>query len=125
MRVDDNTDRVVHIIVRTGSRLARTSSAQGKVFLAFSAEPEELAAKEAGRIRDARIAINTQTEDGIRAIATPIFQDRDCVAAMAVVGTIANLPAKESAPLCLRLRETADILSAELGFFSDQERSVS
>jgi DNA-binding IclR family transcriptional regulator len=127
VRVDDNTDRVVHIVVRTGSRLARTTSAQGKVFLAFSDEGGALAAKEHDRIRQTRIAINTQNEDGIRAIATPIFQDRDCVAAMAVVGTIANLPAKESAPLCLRLRETADILSAELGFFSDheQERSAS
>jgi DNA-binding IclR family transcriptional regulator len=127
VRVDDNTDRVVHIVVRTGSRLARTTSAQGKVFLAFSGEGDELGAKEHDRIRQTRIAVNTQNEDGIRAIATPIFQDRDCVATMAVVGTIANLPAKESAPLCLRLRETADILSAELGFFSDheQERSAS
>jgi len=125
VRVDDNTDRVVHIIVRTGSRLPRTTSAQGKTFLTFSAEGDGLAPKEYERIRSTRIAINTQNEDGIRAIATPIFQDRDCIAAMAVVGTIANLPAKESAPLCLRLREMAEILSAELGFFSDQERSVS
>jgi DNA-binding IclR family transcriptional regulator len=126
VRVDDNTDRVVHIVVRTGSRLERTTSAQGKVFLTFSGQGDELG-KEQDRVRQTRIAINTQTSDGIRAIATPIFQDRDCVAAMAVVGTIANLPAKESAPLCLRLRETADILSAELGFFSDRdhERSAS
>jgi DNA-binding IclR family transcriptional regulator len=119
VRVDDNTDRVVHIVVRTGSRLPRTTSAQGKVFLAFAGEDG------LDRVRQTRIAINTQNEDGIRAIATPIFQDRDCVATMAVVGTIANLPAKESAPLCLRLRETADILSAELGFFYDKERSAS
>jgi DNA-binding IclR family transcriptional regulator len=124
VRVDDNTDRVVHIVVRTGSRLPRTTSAQGKVFLAFSGEGG-LTEKVAERVRHTRIAINTQNEDGIRAIATPIFQDRDCVATMAVVGTIANLPAKESAPLCLRLREMADNLSAELGFFSHQERSAS
>jgi DNA-binding IclR family transcriptional regulator len=125
MRVADNTDRVVHIVVRTGSRLARTTSAQGKVFLAFAAEGEGLGEKEAARVRETRIAVNTQNEDGIRAIATPIFQDRDCIATMAVVGTIANLPAKENAPLCLRLREMADILSAELGFFHTQERSAS
>jgi DNA-binding IclR family transcriptional regulator len=125
VRVDDNTDRVVHIVVRTGSRLPRRTSAQGKVFLSFSGHGDELAAKELARVRQTGIAINTQTEDGIRAIATPIFQDRDCVAAMAVVGTIANLPAKESAPLCTRLREMAEILSAELGFFADQERSAS
>jgi len=125
MRVADNTDRVVHIVVRTGSRLARTTSAQGKVFLAFAAEGDGLGEKEAARVRETRIAVNTQNEDGIRAIATPIFQDRDCIATMAVVGTIANLPAKENAPLCLRLREMADILSAELGFFYTQERSAS
>ena len=123
VRVDDNTDRVVHIVVRTGSRLARDSSAQGKVFLAFSDAADELDPKELERIRSTRIAVNAQTEDGIRAIATPIFQDRDVVATMAVVGTMANLPAKESAPLCVRLRETAEILSAELGFLSDPERS--
>jgi DNA-binding IclR family transcriptional regulator len=125
VRVDDNTDRVVHIVVRTGSRLPRRTSAQGKVFLTFSGHGDELAAKEHERVRQTGIAINTQNEDGIRAIATPIFQDRECVATMAVVGTIANLPARESAPLCRRLRETAEILSAELGFFSDQERSAS
>jgi DNA-binding IclR family transcriptional regulator len=125
VRVDDNTDRVVHIVVRTGSRLARTASAQGKVFLAFAADGHGLDEKEAERVRRTHIAVNTQNEDGIRAVATPIFQDRDCVATMAVVGTIANLPAKENAPLCLRLRETGDILSAELGFFYDQERSAS
>ena len=125
MRVADNTDRVVHIVVRTGSRLARTTSAQGKVFLAFAAEGDGLGETEAARVRETRIAVNTQNEDGIRAIATPIFQDRDCIATMAVVGTIANLPAKENAPLCLRLREMADILSAELGFFYTQERSAS
>lgn len=125
VRVDDNTDRVVHIVVRTGSRLARTTSAQGKVFLAFAADGHGLDEKEAERVRRTHIAVNTQNEDGIRAVATPIFQDRDCVATMAVVGTIANLPAKENAPLCLRLREMADILSAELGFFYDQERSAS
>ena len=124
VRVDDNTDRVVHIVVRTGSRLARTTSAQGKVFLAFSGPEEELMRTELDRVRATGIAINTLNHDGIRAIATPIFQDRDIVAAMAVVGTIANLPAKENAPLCLRLRKTADTLSGELGF-SDQERSAS
>lgn len=124
VRVDDNTDRVVHIVVRTGSRLARATSAQGKVFLTFGGNSDEVDPKELERIRSTHIAINTQTEDGIRAIATPVFQDRDVVAAMAVVGTIANLPGRENAALCQRLRETAEILSTELGFLSDDERST-
>ena len=124
VRVDDNTDRVVHIVVRTGSRLARTASAQGKVFLAFESDGSELDAGELERVRDSRIAVNTQTVDGIRAIATPVFQERNVVAAMAVVGTIANLPGAHDSELALRLREAAERLSAELGFESADERSA-
>jgi len=122
VRVADNTDRVVHIVVRTGSRLARTS-AQGKAFLAFGGHGEELAPKELERITRTRVSVNTQ-RDGIRAIATPVFQDREVIATMAVVGTIANLPERETSPLAARLRAAAEQLSAELGFLSDDERST-
>jgi DNA-binding IclR family transcriptional regulator len=123
VRVDDNTDRLVHIVVRTGSRLERATSAQGKIFLAFTNGGKELDPKELKRILATRVAINTQTRDGIRAIATPVFQDRDVVATMAVVGTIANLPGREDAEFCIRLRAAAELLSAELGFLTDTERS--
>jgi DNA-binding IclR family transcriptional regulator len=123
VRIADNTDRVVHIVVRTGSRLARAESAQGKTFLAFSGGGDELGERELRRILSSHIAVNTQTADGIRAVATPVFQDRDVIAAMAVVGTIANLPEREGSPLAVRLRETAEQLSAELGFLADHERS--
>jgi DNA-binding IclR family transcriptional regulator len=124
MRVADNTDRVVHIVVRTGSRLGRSDSAQGKVFLAFAGGESELDARELRRVLSSRIAVNTQTADGIRAVATPVFQDREVIAAMAVVGTIANLPERETSQLAVRLRETAEQLSAELGFSVDHERST-
>jgi DNA-binding IclR family transcriptional regulator len=123
VRVADNTDRVVHIVVRTGSRLHRTESAQAKVFRAFSGQQAELEPRELRRILASRVAINTQTRDGIRAVATPVFQDREVIAAMAVVGTIANLPGRDDAKLALRLRQTAEQLSAELGFLVD-ERST-
>jgi DNA-binding IclR family transcriptional regulator len=124
VRVADNTDRVVHIVVRTGSRLARTESAQGKVFLAFGDGGAELDARELQRVQSSHIAVNTQTRDGIRAVATPVFQDREAIAAMAVVGTIANLPERETSKLAVRLRESAELLSAELGFSVDHERST-
>jgi len=124
VRVADNTDRIVHIVVRTGSRLNRTESAQGKVFLAFGGHEDEIERRELQRVQSTHIAINTQTRDGIRAVATPVFQDREVVAAMAVVGTIANLPDREGSKLAARLRETADLLSAELGFLVDTERST-
>jgi len=122
MRVADNTDRVVHIIVRTGSRLHRTDSAQAKIFRAFSGQGDVLDSRELGRIAACRIAVNTQ-QDGIRAVATPVFQDREVIAAMAVVGTIANLHEHEDSKLAARLRQTAEELSGELGFLAN-ERST-
>jgi DNA-binding IclR family transcriptional regulator len=124
VRVADNTDRVVHIVVRTGSRLQRSDSAQGKVFLAFTDDGRELPQRELQRVLATRIAVNTQTRDGIRAVATPVFQDRDVIATMAVVGTIANLPVSETSKLARRLREAAEQLTAELGFIVDGERST-
>ena len=43
---------------------------------------------------------------------------------MAVVGTIPNLPEGETSKLAVRLRRTAEQLSAELGFLVDDERST-
>jgi DNA-binding IclR family transcriptional regulator len=123
VRVADNTDRVVHLVVRTGSRLARAESAQGKIFLAFSGAGSELSPGELKKILDSSIAVNTQ-RDGIRAVAAPVFQDREVIAAMAVVGTIANLPERETSKLAVRLRRTAEQLTAELGFLVDDERST-
>jgi DNA-binding IclR family transcriptional regulator len=124
VRVADNTDRLVHIVVRTGSRLERSVSAQGKIFLAFTGQGEELRPRELDRILSTRIAVNTQTHDGIRAVATPVFQDREVIATMAVVGTIANLPESDGSKLARRLRESAELLTAELGFVVDAERST-
>jgi DNA-binding IclR family transcriptional regulator len=123
VRVADNTDRVVHIVVRTGSRLHRVDSAQAKIFRAFSGQQDELNPRELRRISSTHIAVNTQLHDGIRAVATPVFQDREVIAAMAVVGTIANLPDREDSELALRLRQTAEQLSGELGFLV-HERST-
>ena len=123
VRVDDNTDRLVRIIVRTGARLPRETSAQGKIFLAFGPDPDALPSAERAAILEHRVAVNSQVVDGIRAIATPIFQGDDLVAAMAVVGTIASLPDRPDSAVATRLRAAAEALSAELGF-SVEERSA-
>jgi DNA-binding IclR family transcriptional regulator len=123
VRVDDNTDRLVRIVVRTGARLPRATSAQGKVFLAFGAGAGELDDVERAQILKTRVAVNSQVVDGIRAIATPIFQDREVTAAMAVVGTSVSLPEKPNSHVAAHLRAAAEALSAELGFLSD-ERSA-
>jgi DNA-binding IclR family transcriptional regulator len=123
VRVDDNTDRLVRIVVRTGARLPRSTSAQGKVFLAFGPDADELSAAERDQILETRVAINSQVVDGIRAIATPIFQDREITAAMAVVGTIASVPEDPNSLVTAHLRSVAEALSAELGFLTE-ERST-
>lgn len=123
VRVDDNTDRLVRIVVRTGARLPRAESAQGKVFLAFGAHAAELPAAELMQIRETRVAVNSQVVEGIRAIATPIFQGEELIAAMALVGTISSLPEDPLSEPATRLRAAAEGLSAELGFLSG-ERSA-
>jgi DNA-binding IclR family transcriptional regulator len=123
VRVEDNTDRLVRIIVRTGARLPRRTSAQGKIFLAFGTDGDDLSTAERAEILQHRVAINSQVVDGIRAIATPVFQGDDLTAAMAVVGTIASLPDQPDSTIAQRLRAAAEGLSAQLGF-SVEERSA-
>jgi DNA-binding IclR family transcriptional regulator len=123
VRVDDNTDRLVRIVVRTGARLPRADSAQGKIFLAFGPDAGELEPGEREKIESTRVAVNSQVVEGIRAIATPIFQGGEITAAMAIVGTIASVPEDPRSQAAQRLRAAAEALSAELGFLSD-ERST-
>jgi DNA-binding IclR family transcriptional regulator len=125
VRVEDNTDRLVRIIVRTGARLPPNTSAQGKIFLAFSGEAGMLDSRERQSILKHRVAVNSQVVEGIRAIATPIFQGEELAAAMAVVGTIASLPEEADGAVAGKLRAAAEQLSSALGFLSDNERSAS
>lgn len=110
VRVDDNTDRLVRINVRTGSRLP-LDSAQGKVFRAFAAADDELA-----DVRSTGLAFNERIVEGIAALAAPVFQGGDVVAAMALVGTTAAIRPDPRAEPALALRAAASELSSELGF---------
>jgi DNA-binding IclR family transcriptional regulator len=115
VRVDDNTDRLVRINVRTGSRLPPETSAQGKIFAAFGGGNGDGGAEGAG-IRRAGMASNAMVVEGICAIAVPVFQGEELVAAMAIVGTTASVQTDPSAAMCRHLRDTAAALSTELGF---------
>jgi DNA-binding IclR family transcriptional regulator len=124
VRADDNTERLARIVVRAGSRLPLTTSAQGKVFCAFLPELDgNLAGAEVESIRSTRIAVNSEVVAGIRAVATPVFQDRELLAAMAAVGTAATIPDDPASPLARKLRGAAEKLSDELGFLP-AERSA-
>lgn len=115
VRVDDNTDRLVRINVRTGSRLPAETSAQGKIFAAFGGGDGD-GGEEGAAIRSAGMASNAMVVEGICAIAVPVFQGEELVAAMAIVGTTASVQTDPSAAMCRHLRDTAAALSTELGF---------
>jgi IclR family pca regulon transcriptional regulator len=116
VRVDDNTDRIARIVVRTGTRLP-PDSAQGKVFAAFGpGPPHTLPRREAAEVRSSGVAVNSRVQQGIRAIATPVFQEAEPVAAMALVGTTASIPADPRSRVAGALRHAAEELSGELGF---------
>lgn len=119
VRVEDNTARLVRIIVATGSRLP-PDSAQGQVFRAFLTPPGEDA--DLDRVRAARVAHYAAVVDGIAALAAPVFQGSEIVATLALVGTTAAVERDADGPMVRALREAAENLSTELGFV-DPERS--
>jgi IclR family pca regulon transcriptional regulator len=118
VRVDDNTDRLVRINVRTGSRLP-LDSAQGKVFQAFALDAADLE-----DVRSTGLAFNERIVEGIAALAAPVFQGDEVVAAMALVGTTASIPSDPASEKARALREAASTLSAELGFLRTDERRI-
>lgn len=126
VRVDDNTDRTIRISVRPGSRLAPTTSAQGRVFCAFLAAEDvdglpallrrspELR-EELESIRRSGIYLNSPVDNGVRTLAAPVFQDARIVATMAMVGTTASLSDKHNSPAAKALLKSSRMLSATLG----------
>jgi DNA-binding IclR family transcriptional regulator len=116
VRVADNTDRLVRIVVATGSRLP-PQSAQGTVFRAFMEGSPELAG-----VREQQLAFYSQVVEGIAAVAAPVFQAGEVVATLALVGTTASISNDPEAEMARALRATAEGLSTELGFVS-AERS--
>jgi IclR family pca regulon transcriptional regulator len=122
VRVDDNTDRLVRINVRTGSRLP-LDSAQGRIFRAFLDEAAD-GDGDTDRVRVTGLAFNARIVEGIAALAAPVFQGEEIVAAMALVGTTAAIRDERDSLLARRLRETAAALSAELGFLHPARRTA-
>lgn len=119
VRVDDRTDRVVRLVVQSGTRLPLTSS-QGKVFLAFQ-DGAEMAGSgvshdELASVRRHGIAVNSQVVQGVRAVAAPVFQDREITATLAIVGTTSSIAAEPESAQARAVRDAAARLSAELGF---------
>lgn len=109
----DNTDRIVHIGVRTGTRLT-SESAQAHIFRAFL-EPED-DDPELEQIRRLHICYRARVVEGIAVLAAPVFQRDEIVATMALVGTVGTIPEGLDSKMAIELRDNATALSTELGF---------
>jgi len=126
VRSIDNTDHIVRISVRTGSRLDLTMSAQGRVFCAFL-PPDEVPSlrritkkspellDELAAIRQHGLSVNSPAINGVRTIAAPIFEGDMISGAMAVIGTTVSVPDDVSSPMAQALLETTRALSQRLG----------
>jgi len=133
VRADDNPDRLVRISIHTGSRLTLFRSSEGRVFCAFLPEGEvpglrrelrrnKSLAAELQRVRRQRIALTSDVEPGIRAIAAPVFQGDRLMATVAIVGTSASIPEAHTSRMARELLVTAAALSREFGTVGDAGR---
>jgi DNA-binding IclR family transcriptional regulator len=126
VRSADNTDHLIRISVRTGSRLDLIGSAQGRVFCTFLPEHQvpalpkllrrspELRA-ELDAIREHGVSVNSPAINGVRTIAAPVFDSGTIVATMAVVGTTVSVSDDVESPIAVALLETTRALSQRLG----------
>ena len=125
IHVEDNTRSIVRVVVRVGARLPLYNSAQGRIFAAFTPEfAHEEPQVGLSDVRATRIAIGEEIVPGIRAIAAPVFQDRDLVAALAIVGTTAAIPNDPQSIPASRLLRTAEIITTQLGFIQVERKKA-
>ena len=126
VRVDDNPDRLVRNSIHTGSRLTPFRSSQGRVFCAFLPDGEvpglrralrrdRALGPELERLRKQRVAVTSDVEPGIRAIAAPVFQGERVMATVAIIGTSASIPESTTSSMARQLLVTASALSREFG----------
>jgi DNA-binding IclR family transcriptional regulator len=118
VRVAENPERLVRIVVAAGSRLPR-DSAQGKVFRAFLSE--ENGDPDLDAVRRDRLAANAVVVEGVTAVAAPVFQGEEIVATIALVGTSATIDTTPDSGMTAALRSAATGLSTELGFVQSRE----
>jgi DNA-binding IclR family transcriptional regulator len=117
VRVAENRERLVRVVVTTGSRLP-ADSAQGKVFRAFlgaNGDPDLEA------VRREQLAANAVVVEGVTAVAAPVFQGEDIVATLALVGASAAMDTEPGSAMAVALRDAAIGLSTELGFVESRE----
>ncbi len=126
VRSVDNTDHIVQIGIRPGSRLDLTDSAQGRVFCSFLA-PELVPnlkgilrrqphlAEEFETIRQQGLSLNSPHINGVRTIAAPIFEGGTIIASMAIIGTAVTVSSEVESPMARALLRTTRQVSEALG----------
>ncbi|MGV6876019.1 IclR family transcriptional regulator [Pseudochelatococcus sp. B33] len=141
VQVNDETDGLLSIGVRIGTRLPPLGSAAGKVFLAFSDEAaasyglagqdgatqavaqdvltmsqdeRESFITEIDKIRQTHIGINLDTMPGFCSIAAPVLRAGEIMGALVLNGSSASLPATERSVAAGHLLQTARALGRAL-----------
>ena len=117
VRVAENPERLVRIVVTVGSRLPR-DSAQGKVFRAFLGEDGD---PDLAAVRRDQLAANAVVVEGVTALAAPVFQGEEVVATLALVGTSPSIDSAPGSAMAAALQAGAVALSTELGFVRTRE----
>jgi DNA-binding IclR family transcriptional regulator len=124
VRVYEATNQLVTLSVRVGSRLPVFSSAQGRIYLAFStgarrahrSNPElERLEPELREIRQTGVAANAGVIPGVGVVAAPVFQGNEVAGTLALVGIADSIPEDPNSELASRLRDIAAQLSGVLG----------
>jgi IclR family pca regulon transcriptional regulator len=124
VNVADRTDRLVSIAIRAGSRLPLYTSAQGLLFLAYSASARaehardpELADSAAllETIRGDGYAVSDGVIAGITVAGAPVLQAGELVGTVAIVSQQSSGVGTPGGPAVSALLETAGALAAQLG----------
>jgi IclR family pca regulon transcriptional regulator len=113
VRIAEAPRRTTYLGVRVGAKLS-PRAAQARIFRAHS-DPRARRNPDLARILASGVAVATLPKDETRAVACPIYQGGEVVAAMAVVGTPRRIPNRPDSAIVQYLRAVAAKLSADLG----------
>jgi DNA-binding IclR family transcriptional regulator len=113
VRVAEAPRRGTYLGIRIGSKLS-AKTAQTRVFRAHF-DPRAARKPDLAAILAHGIAVATILEDEVRAIACPVYQGGEVVAAMAVVGTPRRIPTRPNSAIAMHLRRATQQLSTDLG----------
>lgn len=121
-------NKLIQVMVRTGSQLP-IDAAQSRVFLAYLRDrriverlldmvPDrrELLEEEIGQTRAAGVVVINRVVEGLRTVAVPVFDGRNVVASLAVIGTTSAIPEDPAGGQARAVIQAGERLSRQLGY---------